>query len=229
MHFVGNSEWTTAQARRSALARHIRSFQTIPLGVNVEQFRPIERRTARQALGITENRFVIGFACADFNDPNKGGLLLIEALRAVANQAAVTLLAYGSGKLPPVGEGIEVVELGVLTSPRVQSLFYSAADVFVVPSRVESFGLTALEALACGTPVLAFRTGGLPDLITDGETGLLEDEIGSREGLKNKLLWLLTHPLERAEMGCRGRSRVEKQFTDALMAKRYQNLYVGLC
>lgn len=229
LHFVGNSEWTTAQARRSELAKHVRSFRTIPLGVNIEQFRPVERRCARQALGIAEERFVVGFACADFNDPNKGGAVLIDALRAVANQKPVTLLAFGSGKLPPVGDGIEVVELGVLTSPRVQSLFYSAADVFVVPSRVESFGLTALEAMACATPVLAFRTGGLPDLITDGETGLLENEIGSRDGLKNKLLWFLNHPRERSEMGCRGRLRVEKHFTDTLMAKRYESLYAELC
>lgn len=229
LHFVGNSEWTTAQARRSALARHVRSFRTIPLGVNIEQFRPVERHCARQALGIAEERFVAGFACADFNDPNKGGAILIDALRAVANQKPVTLLAFGSGKLPPVGDGIEVVELGVLTSPRVQSLFYSAADVFVVPSRVESFGLTALEAMACATPVLAFRTGGLPDLITDGETGLLENEIGSRDGLKNKLLWFLNHPRERSEMGCRGRLRVGKHFTDTLMARRYESLYAELC
>ena len=96
------------------------------------------------------------------------------------------------------------------------------------PSRIESFGLTALEAMACGTPVVAFHTGGLVDVIADGETGLLERRVGSVVGLHDRLAWMLQHLTERQNMGLAARQRVEKQFTSALMAKRYVELYSRL-
>ncbi len=225
LHVVGNSLWTTAQARRSALMRHAKTFHTIPLGLDIAQFKLVDRNCARKALGIDEKRFVVGFACADFKDPNKGGPLLIEALRGLPRETGTMLLAFGSGRLPQVDPLLEIVELGTLNSPRLQSLFYSATDVFAAPSRVESFGLTALEAMACGAPVVAFRTSGLAEVVADGETGLLEDEVGNVEGLTRKLHWLLQHPAERQSMRFAARQRVETHFTDTSMAKRYIELY----
>jgi glycosyltransferase involved in cell wall biosynthesis len=228
LHVVSSSDWMSAQARRSALLRHARSFHTIPLGLDTEAFKPIEKSCARQALAIDSERFVVGFACADLSSPDKGGVVLVEALRALADQAKITLLVLGAGKLPVSADGYQLIELGSINSPRLQSLFYSACDVFAAPSRIESFGLTALEAMACGTPVVAFRTGGLVDVIADGETGLLEKKVGSVAGLHDQLAWMLQHPTERRNMGPAARQRVEKQFTGNLMAKRYVELYDSL-
>jgi len=225
LHIVGNSEWTTAQARRSALMRHAKSFHTIPLGLDIEALRPIEKSCARQALGIADYHFVVGFGCADFSDRNKGGELLIEALHALAGEMKITLLAFGAGKLPGSGGRYQLIELGSINSPHLQSLFYSACDVFAAPSRIESFGLTALEAMACGTPVVAFHTGGLVDVVAHGKTGLLETKIGSAVGLHDQLDWMLQHPTERQNMGLAARQCVEKQFTSTLMANRYVELY----
>jgi glycosyltransferase involved in cell wall biosynthesis len=129
------------------------------------------------------------------------------------------------GKLPDSGGRYQLIELGSINSPHLQSLFYSACDVFAAPSSIESFGLTALEAMACGTPVVAFQTGGLVDVIADGETGLLEKRVGSVVGLHDQLDWMLQHAMERQNMGLAARQRVEKQFTSGLMAKRYVELY----
>jgi glycosyltransferase involved in cell wall biosynthesis len=225
LHIVGNSEWTTAQARRSALMRHAKSFHTIPLGLDIEGLKPIEKSCARQALGIADHHFVVGFGCADFSDRNKGGELLIEALHALAGEMKITLLAFGAGKLPGSGGRYHLIELGSINSPHLQSLFYSACDVFAAPSRIESFGLTALEAMACATAVVAFRTGGLVDVVAHGETGLLETRVGSVAGLHDQLDWMLQHPTERQNMGLAARQRVEKQFASTLMANRYVELY----
>ena len=97
-----------------------------------------------------------------------------------------------------------------------------------MPSAIESFGLTALEAMACGTPVIAFRTGGLPDLVLQGETGWLADEVNSPDSLYQGLHWLLHHPQERRAMGYNARKRVEQEFTADLMAERYISLYQEL-
>jgi glycosyltransferase involved in cell wall biosynthesis len=228
LHVVSSSDWMSAQARRSALLRHARSFHTIPLGLDTQSFKPIDKSCARQALTIGSERFVVGFACADLSSPDKGGTLLVEALRNLANEAKITLLVFGAGKLANGGGRYQLIELGSMNSPLLQSLFYSACDVFAAPSRIESFGLTALEAMACGTPVVAFHTGGLVDIVADGETGLLEKKVGSVAGLHDQLQWMRQHPTERQNMGFAARQRVEKQFTRALMAKRYIEVYNSL-
>jgi len=231
LHVVSSSDWMSAQARRSALLQHARSFHTIPLGLDIQLFKPIDKSCARHAFSIDSERFVIGFACADLSSPDKGGSLLVEALHALAEKAKITLLVFGAGKLPDSGGRSEpdgryqLIELGSINSPHLQSLFYSACDVFAAPSRIESFGLTALEAIACGTPVVAFQTGGLVDIVADGETGLLETKVGSVVGLHDQLNWMLQHPTERQNMGLAARQRATALFNDSLMAKRYSELY----
>ena len=228
LHIVGNSEWTTAQARRSALMQHAKSFQTIPPGLDTEAFTCVEKSCARQALGVATKNFVVGFSCADFSDPNKGAALLLKSLRDLARQTETTLLVVGSGKLPAAEGKFEVVELGGIQSSRLQSIFYSACDVLAVPSRIESFGLTALEAMACGTPVVAFRTGGLADLVVHEKTGLLADVATGTPGLIEALSWMSCHPVERQNMGNVARRRVEQKFAASLMAQRYAELYRSL-
>jgi glycosyltransferase involved in cell wall biosynthesis len=110
----------------------------------------------------------------------------------------------------------------------LQSLFYSALDVFVLPSFAESFGQTALESMACGTPVIAFKTSALPEVVADDETGLLEAQIGSVAGLTRRIKWFIEHPCECGNMGRAARVRVEKLFNIDLMAQRYIRLYLSL-
>jgi glycosyltransferase involved in cell wall biosynthesis len=207
------------------LLQHARSFHTIALGLDTQLFKPIDKSSARHAFSIDSERFVIGFASADVSSDNKGGALLVEALYALSDKAKITLLIFGAGKLPVSDGKCQLIELGSINSPHLQALFYSACDVFAAPSRIESFGLTALEAMACGTPVVAFHTGGLVDVIVHGETGLLESRVADVVGLHDQLDWMLQHPVERQNMGLAARQRVEKQFTSDLMARRYVDLY----
>ena len=143
----------------------------------------------------------------------------------MADKAKITLLVFGAGKLPLSHAKCQLIELGSINSPHLQSLFYSACDVFTAPSRIESFGLTALEAMACSTPVVAFHTGGLVDVVAHGETGLLESRVGDVVGLYDQLDWMLQHPTERQDMGLAARQRATSLFNDSLMAKRYSELY----
>jgi len=225
LHLVGNSEWTTSQIRRSALAKYAKSIRTIHLGLDPEQYRPVDRNIARRALGIPDERFVIGFACSDFSDERKGARLLLEAVRALPEPAV--LLTFGAGRWPS-SSVTEMLQLGVLQSSRLQSLFYSAVDVFAMPSRAETFGNTAMEAMACETPVVAYAAGGLTDVVEHGKTGLLEPEIGSVSGLTRMLHWMSQHPNERKTVGVAARRRVIDHFTDVAMAQQYSKLYEEL-
>jgi glycosyltransferase involved in cell wall biosynthesis len=225
IHFVGNSDWTTAQARKSSLAKHARSFTTIHLGLDPNQYVPVDKASARRALAIPDSQFVIGFACSDFSEKRKGAELLLEALKSIPREK-IFVLTFGSGQWP--SSDLNIVQLGMLNSPRLQSLYYSALDVFITPSLVETFGNTAMEAMACETPVVAYATSGLVDVVADKETGLLEKEIGSVPGLVQMIQWMMDHPTERRAMGIAGRQRVIERFTDTLMARRYTDLYQQL-
>lgn len=223
LHLVGNSEWTTSQIRRSGLARHAKAIHTIHYGLDIEEYKPVDKLCARRALGIPDDRFVVGFACSDFSEERKGAGLLLEALKILSAQK-ILLLTFGEGKWPSASE-IETMQLGTLNSPQLQCLFYSALDVFAMPSRVETFGNVALEAMACETPVVAYAAGGLTDVVADRETGLLEREIGSVPGLARMLQWMWQHPDERRAIGMAARRRVIAHFADDLMARRYSELY----
>jgi D-inositol-3-phosphate glycosyltransferase len=156
----------------------------IPPGADLATFRPLDREQARKTLGLSgEVLLFVGRI-----DPVKGLDTLLEAVKLLAHRPRLSLLVIGGSA--PAARHVDAdewdlrelaSELGI--SERVQwlgpveqerlPLYYSAADVAVVPSRYESFGLVALEALACGAAVVASRVGGLATIVQDGENGLL--------------------------------------------------------
>lgn len=161
----------------------------IPPGVDLEQFRRRDKTAARQVLGLTPNEKVILFVGRI--DPIKGIDTLIEAVELLARDDAApapTVVFVGGnldddgypvGPLAGVVQSVEQCGLAPyfrFVGSRPQSelpLIYSAADVVAVPSNYESFGLVAVEAMACGTPVVATRAGGLAYTIDEGVCGLL--------------------------------------------------------
>ena len=161
-------------------------------GVDLESARPAAIAAVRRKLGLQGRRMIL---FAGRLEPLKGAETLVEAIRQVASDpdladTVCVLIGDDSGDGARSGDGGErrrleglVASAGI--SDRVRFLgaiphtalapYYALADVCVVPSRVETFGLVALEAQAQGTPVVAARVGGLPEVVADGETGHLID------------------------------------------------------
>jgi glycosyltransferase involved in cell wall biosynthesis len=202
--------------------KQAKSITTINLGLNHDHYYPIEKSLAKKALGIPENKFIIGFSCLDFKERRKGAEILMNALKSFPPNE-IALVVLGAGSWPKTD--VETITLGSLGTPRLQSLFYSSLDVLAMPSQAETFGLVAMEAMSCETPVVAYAAGGLTDVVSDGETGLLEKEVGSLSGLTQMLQWMWKHPAERMTMGQAGRRRVVEHLSDTLMAQRYTDLY----
>jgi glycosyltransferase involved in cell wall biosynthesis len=137
-------------------------------------------------------------------------------------------LVFGSGEVPRTDlELPELAAVGYLDDPVAQAAVYSAADLLVVPSREELFGLTGLEALACGTPVVGFDCGGIPDYVRPMETGLLARPDDSAD-LARQIQWLIDRPQTRHRMGQRGRAMVLRQFDLRQQAARHLELYQTL-
>ena len=155
----------------------------VPCGVNLDLFQPIDKDEARQQLGLRDDDRILLFVGRI--EPLKGVDILLGAAAQVEAESDCFVLIIGGDSAAQDGEMAHLrllaSELGI--SERVNflgavdheklPLFYSAADVCVVPSFYESFGLVALEAMACGTPVVASRVGGLTATVRDGETGYL--------------------------------------------------------
>jgi D-inositol-3-phosphate glycosyltransferase len=156
----------------------------VPCGVNLERFRPVARELARKELRLQDARFVVLYV-GRFA-PVKGLERLISAAAHLRSQRDLTFVIIGGDGLKSNASAelnrlVRRASIGGIVSfqGRVDHdllpLYYSAADVLVVPSYYESFGLVALESLACGTPVIATRVGVMETLIQEGETGLLVD------------------------------------------------------
>lgn len=156
-------------------------IRLVPCGVDLGRFRPLGRFEARRELGLNGNKILLFVGRIE---ALKGlDLLIHSAAHLEANDLKVLVVgddADGSGdlmRLKAMADDLEIggnVEfLGRVAQERLP-WYYSAADVCVVPSYYESFGLVALESMACGTPVVASRVGGLPTIIEHGKTGYLK-------------------------------------------------------
>ncbi len=225
---VSPSKWMIDLAKQSMLGRF--PIHQISNAVDTTVYKPIDKRACRKALGIDPNKLVVGFAAFSLANHIKGGDLLVEALVGLADElkSQLVLLTFGGG-LEEIActTGIETVSLGFLydDEPKVQA--YSAADVFVVPSRHENQGLVPIECIACGTPVVAFAVGGLPEVIRDGVSGSLA-EPESAQSLRAKIAQVLTDPGLRQTLAQKCRTLAVDEFDISLHAKRYIDLYEQL-
>ena len=221
VHVVASSRWLADAARRSALLRHV-PITIIPYALDTEVFRPRDRAFARDVLGVPPDVSVVLFVAEPITRTEKGFALLADALRAL-DQRKLFVLAVGSGTLPAAVD-VPHLHVGHVSDPRVLSLYYSAADVFVMPSLQEAFGQTALEATACGTPVVAFATGGIPDIVRHGLTGLLVPA-GDVGGLRVGIQSVLEDDSLSAKMATECRRHAVHEFALDVQARRYIGLY----
>lgn len=222
---VAPSRWMADRARASALFRE-RRIEVIPNGIDTEIFRPMDKGAARRQLGLPPERPVILFGAVNaLDDPNKGWALLRPALELVAKDRPEALAVVFGGFAPTTPPpGLETAYLGRLEDDAALVAAYAAADVFVAPSLQESFCQTLLEAMACGTPTVAFRATGPLDLIEHGRSGYLAEPYEVAD-LANGLLWVLEDEGRRAALSGRARAKAVDEFALEAVASRYAQLY----
>ncbi len=195
-----------------------RKITVIPPGVDTSYFYPIPTDEARQFIGVKSRDKIVLFVGRI--EPLKGLDTLIKAMscQRTANLGHVTLAVIGGdpnaspeemsaemARIQQLSDDLCMGRMVTFLGKRAQDTlpyYYSAAEVLVMPSHYESFGMVALEAMACGTPVIASQVGGLAFLIKDGETGYHVPDQDPEE-LCDKLLMVLTDSHQRDMMGQR--------------------------
>ena len=232
---------TASAHERGLLARYYDAdperVVSIPCGVDTDLFQPLDKDESRKALGIDAGRPVLLWVGR--LEKLKGVDVLIDALAQLEDPRVLLLVVGGDEGAQALRDELEAQarDAGLGANVRFEGAvpheqlpaYYTAADVCVVPSYYESFGLVAVEAMACGTPVVASRVGGLVTTVTDGVNGYL---IPWRcpEPFAEKLDVLIRNPELRANFGRSARRSVERFRWDRIarqMAVLYEDVIAG--
>jgi len=225
---VSPSNWLAECARESSLF-HNKRIEVIPNGLDLNYFKPIEKNTARESWSLPRDKKLILFGAMNATtDKRKGFHHLKSALHKLALSNLrnhIELIVFGASAPSDAFDlGFKVNYLGQLHDDVSLCLLYSAADVFVAPSIQENFSNTVVEALACGTPTVAFNIGGMPDMIEHKINGYLAEAFVP-EDLAAGIEWILGDKTRCQELSKAARAKTEKELSIILMAERYKKLY----
>jgi len=198
-------------------------IEVIPNSIETDVFIPTHKITAKKEFKLPQDKKVI-FFLPSFNSLIKGMDELNKALEILKDKAdKYHLLVAGSGSNDFKNEDFNITILGQINDNTKLALAYSAADITIVPSLEETFSNTTAESLSCGTPVVGFKVGGLPDMIKDGYNGYTV-ELGDVEGLANSI----TKTLNGEDLSENCRTYAEESLKQEVQAKRYKALYKDL-
>ena len=228
--FVAPSRWMYELARQSMLRDF--SIHHIPHGVDTEVYQPLDREMSRAALGIPPGKKVLLYLARRMNPSHKasyikGADVLAQALRDLPSslKKETVVLLVGEGAKAFAGEvDMTTIPLGFLSSDRLKAVVYSAADLFLFPSRAENFPLVLLESMACGIPTVAFRVGGVPELVRPGVTGVLAEPQDAKQ-FSTGVAGLLEDTALRAHLSVECRAIALKEYSLDLHIDRHVALY----
>ena len=175
LHVVTPCRWLMDKVDQSMLKPAVVASKVIPNGVNLKVFHPADRAEARQALGLPHDATILLFAANGIRKNIwKDYLTLQSALAEIAKTGAKVLcVALGETASPKRIGNVEIRFVPYQKDPRKVARYYQAADLYLHPTRADTFPTTVLEALACGIPVVASAVGGIPEQVVEGQTGFL--------------------------------------------------------
>lgn len=221
------SRWMAEQVSKSKLWQN-RPLTVIPIGLDTQIFKPIDKTAARDLLNLPAHKTIVLFgAMYAGSDKNKGYPQLQEALKQLQLPSEKVELAIFGMSAPAKNEEALPYPahwMGILRDPYTLAALYSAADVMIVPSLQESFGQTASEALACGTPVVAFNTSGLKDIIDHQRNGYLAKPFEPTD-LAAGIRWVLEKTARHQSLSEHAREKVLSTFSLPTVVKQHQEIY----
>ncbi|WP_256003128.1 glycosyltransferase [Pedobacter deserti] len=231
-HIIAPSNWMAASVKMSSLMG-FREVTVIPNTIETKVFKPYVKTEAKRILRINPDKFVLmsGFMPSS-DDKHKGTPYLLAALNDLASRPGVDkerieLIVFGNKPNTEMPDfPFKTTFLGTISNDEHLAKCYSAADVFVTPSLEDNLPNTVMESLACATPVVAFKTGGIPDMVKHLLNGYLA-EYESAADLATGMEWLY-HEEHAAEIQKEARKTILSQFSEEVIAQKHLLLYQSL-
>jgi glycosyltransferase involved in cell wall biosynthesis len=226
LHIVAPSNWLVDVAKSSALFGKY-DGTCIPNSIEIDLFKPTEKMAARAALGLPQNARIVLFMSHQVSLARKGFRELVQALALVPGNQDILLIGVGDKTNVAIEAPVRVAMVNYIGDDATVAALYSAADVTAVPSKQDNLPNTMLESMSCGTPVVGFDVGGIPDMVKEGETGFLAPA-SSIPGLAAAFMAAFSDRDRLRDCGARARARVEAFHAPQVQAKAYLSLYEKL-
>lgn len=223
INYITPSKWMAETAMSSGLFS--KAPQVVANGVDTKLFRPADKTAIRRQLGLPQDRTVVLLAAGSLLDVRKGARHAIEALLEVRDRRPVVLMVGHSA--PQVREllaGFDVFESGYISDAGELARHYAAADLFLFTSLADNQPLAVLETMAAGTPIVGFQTGGIPEMVVQGETGFLVPQKDTA-ALSACLAKVLDDPGILRRWGEYGRIRADRMFSHERFLQSHMMLY----
>lgn len=193
-------------------------------GIDLENFKKTDKSEARKKLGLPENKKIVLFSAnGGVKNPFKGGEFVFQAFEKLKNRNDILFLNIG-GESNQKSENW--LDFGYVNDPKTMAKLYSAADIYLFPTLAETFGMTVVEAMSCGLPVVTFKTGGVPEIVENEKSGFVV-EYKNGEKLVEALEKLLDNDELREKMA-ENAVAASKKFSSERMADEYFELYKEL-
>lgn len=209
------STWLKEKSASSSLFKKNTHF-VIPYSVNKNIFKTQNKSFCKSLFNIKTDKKTLLFVSHDISQELKGIKFLVEAIEKLANN--IEVLVIGKKNVHIAKKNLTY--LGPIYDERLMAVAYNAADVFVIPSLEENLPNVIIESICCGTPVVAFAVGGIPEMIEKGENGF-QAQRGSALSLKNSIENALVHEWDREKI----MENAHKKYAHPVQAKRYEEIF----
>lgn len=228
LQFIAPSNWECSVLKNSKLFSS-NECTVIHNLIDKNVFKPLNNvDEIKRKIGVSSDKKIIGFGAAyDVDNPRslKGGRYLLEALKKLPNPNEYQFLVFGPANEKLAKDlGIETVFMGYISNPMTMAKLYNVCDVFVCPSIIENLPYTCLESICCGTPVTAFNTGGIPDVIEHQYNGYLAKSFDI-DDLTNGILYVLENKIELSKNAL---SKAKRDFDWQTLIENHIEVYENL-
>ena len=225
--FVGCSQWMADLAKTSRLTQG-HKVVSIPNAINTERFLPMDKAEARRAFRLPQDKQLLLFGCQRITDERKGFTLLVEALQLIKKthpdvaQATEVVVVGGQAEYVRKQVPFDIIPVNYVSDPQRMVMLYNAVDVYVTPSLQDNLPNTIMEALACGTPCVGFKVGGIPEMIDHKKNGYVATYKDAQD-FADGILWTLAtdHPT----LSRQARNKVMTTYSENAVARKYIDVY----
>ena len=228
--FVACSAWLAGVAKKSPLLKDF-NVTSIPNPIDTNVFSPKDKLAMREQWGINPFAKIILFGAANINDRRKGVEYFLSALNQLTmncpDKGLVEVVIFGKNKHLDITQlPFKAWSFSVITSQQDLAELYSLADVFVLPSVEDNLPNTVMESMACGTPVVAFNVGGIPEMIDHRQNGYLAEFKSGADMAKG--IFELLYADDHAHYAKNARDKVLKDFNNQKVAQQYMDVYSSI-